>query len=183
MKIIGRAWLPLLGKLELAVPENSDRRLLEEFFSSLSEETILLRFLRPLRDFGRTIERILNPGRTVVAVVALYDSKVIGSAEIYHVKPSVGEFAIVVHDNFQRRGVGTTLTYTSFRLAKVKGLKRIIAYFHEENEAMKRLTARFQGRIVSFIDDLYMAEFDLENAVGAGEKVLAFKNIKVALSI
>jgi hypothetical protein len=61
-------------------------------------------------------------------------------------------------------------------------LEKVIAYFHVENEAMKKLTVRFKGRIADVLDDLYMAEFNLEEAVRAGEDVLAVKGIRVNLA-
>jgi N-acetylglutamate synthase-like GNAT family acetyltransferase len=179
LKTIGKALLPKLGLIELAIPRKEDRKLLERFFTSLSEETILLRFLRPLKNFEDVINRILDNKRTIVAINAVYSGEIIGSAEVYHVKPEVGEYAIVVHDMFQRKGVGTTLTYSSFKLARAKETKKIIAYTHEENEAMKKLALRFKGRIADVLDDLYVIEFNVDKAIKEGDRVLASKGIRV----
>ena len=183
MKIIGKAFLPTLGEVQLGEPEPGDEELIAKFFSSLSEETILLRFLRPLKDFHEAAKRIVDPQRTAAATLAAYGeaSSVIGSAEVYRVTRDTGEFAIVVHDNYQRRGLGTTLMYTVLNLAFRRGLRRIIAYTHEDNIPMKKLAQKFQGKIAGVEDDVYIIEFQLPQALNAGLEALKSKGIRLNL--
>ncbi|BEP17950.1 hypothetical protein PYJP_13020 [Pyrofollis japonicus] len=167
--------------MRLEEPSKGDEHRLLAFFESLSRETVLMRFLRPIRHFGPEVRRILDRSTTPVAVVtSLPDGKVIGSGEVYKITPSEGELAIVVHDAYQRRGLGSLIMYTLFLESAKKGIRKIHAYTHETNIPMKRLAKKFGGRLAGRIEeDMYDFVFDTEEALKIGEKVLAEKGIVV----
>jgi len=174
------AEVPGLGIVVLEEPLSEDRERLLKFFSSLSEETIMLRFLRPMRFFESEVERILDKNHTPVAVMAALPREVIGSGEVYEVKETEGELAIVVHDNYRRRGLGTLIMYMLFLEARDKGFKLIHAYTHETNVPMKRLAEKFMGRVIGMIEeDMYDIVFSVEESIKAGEEALRRKGIRV----
>ena len=179
-KPIALAEVPRLGLVELEEPLEEDRGRLLRFFKSLSEETVMLRFLRPIRFFEPEVERILDKNRTPVSVIASKEGPVIGSGEVYRIRGSEGELAIVVHDNYRRRGLGTLIMYMLFTEAQKKGFTKIHAYTHETNVPMKRLAQKFRGKLVGMIEeDMYDFLFSVEEAIEAGTKALREKGIVV----
>ncbi len=140
----------------------------------------MLRFLRPLRFFEPEVERILDKNHTPVSVIASKESLVIGSGEVYRIKGDEGELAIVVHDNYRRRGLGTLIMYMLFAEAQKKGFTKIHAYTHETNVPMKRLAQKFRGKFISMIEeDMYDFLFSVEEAIEAGARALREKGIVV----
>ena len=142
----------------------------------------MLRFLRPIRFFEPEVERILNRTHTPVAVIASKEGVVIGSGEIYRIRAGEGELAIVVHDNYRRRGLGTLIMYILFTEARKKGFTKIHAYTHETNIPMKKLAQKFHGKPVGMIEeDMYDFLFSVEEAIEAGAEALREKSIIVKL--
>ena len=136
-----------------------------------------------MRFFEPEVDRILDKRSTPVAVMASKERRVIGSGEVYRIKEGEGELAIVVHDNYRRRGLGTLIMYMLFLGAREKGFRKIHAYTHETNIPMKRLAQRFRGVVVGMIEeDMYDIVFDTGSAIEAGAKALREKGIVVKLS-
>ena len=46
------------------------------------------------------------------------------------------EFALIVHDEFQRKGIGKFLLAHLMRIAKSKGVDAFVAYVHPQNQPM-----------------------------------------------
>lgn len=181
-RLIAYAEVPRLGIVGLEEPFRDDRERLIEFFSSLSEDTIMLRFLRPLRFFEPEVDRILDRSHTPVAVIASREKSVIGSGEVYKIKEGEGELAIVVHDKYRRRGLGTLIMYMLFVEAKRKGIVKIHAYTHETNIPMKKLAQKFQGVVAGMIEeDMYDIIFNTDSAIEAGAKALKEKGITIKI--
>ena len=179
-RAIALAEVPSLGLVELEEPLSEDKERLLRFFNSLSEETIMLRFLRPVRYFEPEVERILDKSHTPIAIIASKEGPIIGSGEVYRIRSDEGELAIVVHDNYRRRGLGTLIMYMLFTEARGKGFTKIHAYTHETNVPMKRLAQKFGGKLVGMIEeDMYDFLFSVEKAIDAGTRALREKGVIV----
>ena len=120
------------------------------FHEGLSERSVYLRYFSPLKlqqriahsrllricfnDYDREIalvaERTLGKGKYEVLGVARL-SKIHGS--------SSAEFAVVVTDKWQRKGLGTELTKRLIQIAKNEKLTRITAYTLTENHDMQNM--------------------------------------------
>ena len=124
--------------------EVTDAALIRQFVQSLSSETRYLRFMSPLKELSaQMVDRltrvdhsrdaaligIVNPaGADRVVGVARYAANADGES---------CELAIVVADDWQRRGLGSRLLSLLVDTASARGLKRIGGDVLAINEPMK----------------------------------------------
>jgi GNAT superfamily N-acetyltransferase len=124
-----------------------DESLMSDFQKSLSQETVHLRYFGcakleiRIRDDFRTrtclgsrtlvVERLLpiGDGREIIGVAYLIKVDDVNQAE----------FAIVIADKWQRRGVGTKLLGALLEIGCTEGLDAIFGYILAENGAMRRI--------------------------------------------
>jgi RimJ/RimL family protein N-acetyltransferase len=127
-----------------------DKRMLEDGLRHLSDESVQRRFLTLKRSFSRSELRYLTEvnGRDHVALVAEYpgDSvrRLIAVARfVRHTDDATAaEAAIVVADDWQRRGVGTELAEQLSERARALGITRFTATMASDNIAAHRLMRR-----------------------------------------
>jgi len=142
-------------QFRLIRPDDADR--IKELFYDLSEESIYFRFLTPLRSLRRqTLQDFYNVDQdrdiSIVAVISIDDEKeveeIIGAGRyLLDRGKNEAEFALLVEDEYQGRGVGTFLLSQLMRIAKSKGVKRFIAYVHPQNQKMVRFIHK-TGKVV-----------------------------------
>ncbi len=142
-------------QFRLIRPDDADR--IKGLFYNLSEESIYFRFLTPLRSLRRqTLQDFYNVDQdrdiSIVAVISTDDEKeaekIIGAGRyLLDRSKNAAEFALLVEDDYQGRGVGTFLLNHLMRIAKSKGVKRFIAYVHPQNQKMVRFIHK-TGKVV-----------------------------------
>lgn len=125
-------------------PDDSDR--IKELFYDLSEESVYFRFLTPLKSLRRqTLQDFYNVDQDAdVSIVAAIDpedekgaERLIGAGRyLLNRNTNQAEFALLVHDEFQHKGIGTFLLNQLMRIAKSKGIDAFIAYVHPQNQKM-----------------------------------------------
>lgn len=155
-------------------PEDADPML--EFFESLSTQTIYLRFFTPLKQLSRRmlIQLTQIDYDREIALVAWFPAqtgeKIIGTARIiFNANGTEGEFAIMLADSWQGKGIGAALLKSCLAFSKRYGLKRVFGVVLRENKQMLRLADKLgfkkvgtpaSGEIELIIDidklDLYM---------------------------
>jgi RimJ/RimL family protein N-acetyltransferase len=124
-----------------------DKRMLEDGLRHLSDESVQRRFLTLKRSFSRAELRYLTEvdGRDHVALVAEYPGdparRLIAVARFVRLAddPTAAEVAIVVADDWQRRGVGTLLAEQLAARARHSGIRRFTATIASDNLAARRL--------------------------------------------
>ena len=136
-------------------PDDTDR--IKELFYGLSEESIYFRFLTPLRSLRRqTLQDFYNVDQSRdISVVAVIKSdeegeteKIIGAGRyLLNRSTNEAEFALLVNDDYQNRGIGTFLLNHLMRIAKSKGVEAFIAYVHPQNQPMIRFIHK-TGKVV-----------------------------------
>jgi RimJ/RimL family protein N-acetyltransferase len=134
-----------------------DKRMLEEGLRHLSDESVQRRFLTLKRSFSRSELRYLTEvnGRDHVALVAEYPGdavrRLIAVARFVRDAddPAAAEAAIVVADDWQRRGVGTELAEQLAEEARRNGIRRFTATMASDNLAARRLMRRMTSRLES----------------------------------
>lgn len=134
------------------------------FHESLSERSVYLRYFSPLKlqqrvahtrllricfnDYDREIalvaERSLGKGRFEVLGVGRM-SRVHGTG--------TAEFAVVVSDKWQNKGLGTELTKRLVAIAKTEKLERLVAYTLAENHEMQHMSKKLGFEIKHGTED------------------------------
>lgn len=129
-----------------------DKRFLEDGLRHLSDESVHRRFLSPKRSFSRSELRYLTEvdGRDHVALVAEYPGEpvrrliAVGRFVRLVQDPDAAEVAIVVSDDWQRRGVGSLFAERLAAEARHLGIRRFTATIASDNlpahKLMQRLT-------------------------------------------
>ena len=124
--------------------------MLEDGLRQLSPESVQRRFLTPKSSFSRSELRYLTEvdGRDHVALVAedprLPVRRLIAVGRFVRLgdDPTAAEVAIVVADDWQRRGVGSALSERLATEARRLGIRRFTATMASTNEPARRLMAK-----------------------------------------
>jgi acetyltransferase len=119
----------------------TDDELMLELFDSFSEETIHLRFFSFMKNMPKDrLEKFTHidyeKQMAIVALVDEGDRERIVAVGRYSVLPSYpyeAEFAVVVQDSYQRRGIGTEVLQHLVHIARHKGVRVVVADVMQEN--------------------------------------------------
>jgi acyl-CoA hydrolase/GNAT superfamily N-acetyltransferase len=159
-------------KIRLIRPDDSDR--VKELFYGLSEESKYFRFLAPLRALPRqTLQDFYDVDQdSDVSIVAVMcpdeegvNERIIGAGRyLLNRTTNEAEYALLVHDDFQHRGLGMFLFNHLARIAKSKGVDMFVAYVHPRNQPMIRFihkTGRVSESHLSLEDEEYIFKLKL----------------------
>jgi len=132
-----------------------DKHFLEEALHQLSEVSVQRRFLTAKRKFTRAELRYLTEvdGWDHVALVAESPTqparRLIAVARYVRLPtdPEAAEAAIVVADDFQRRGLGSLLAEELARRARMRGIRRFTATMAGDNVPAQRLFEKLTGHM------------------------------------
>ncbi|TFG10143.1 GNAT family N-acetyltransferase [Candidatus Thorarchaeota archaeon] len=163
---------PITVHFRLIRPDDTDR--IKELFYDLSEESIFFRFLTPLRSLRRqTLQEFYNVDQdrdiSIVAVISPDEEeeseRIIGAGRyLLNRSTNEAEFALLVQDEYQGKGIGTFLLNHLMRIAKSKGVEAFIAYVHPRNQPMIRFLHK-TGKIIesrlSMADEEYVFKLNL----------------------
>jgi acetyltransferase len=131
-----------------------DEPLIVQFHQTLSEQSVYLRYFHLMTLSHRVAHERLTRICFIdydreMALVADYKNPDTGQHEILgvgrlsklHGIPE-GEFALLVSDSFQSKGLGTELLRRLVAIGRDEGLKRITAEILSENKAMQRVSEK-----------------------------------------
>jgi acetyltransferase len=125
-------------------PDDAER--VQAFIAGLSPESRYRRFMFALREASPAfLERLVNvDGHRNMALIAVVgagpDERMIGVARYAAEEYGIDcEFAVVVADAWQGRGIGTTLTRMLFDHATKEGFRLIFGIIQADNERMLAL--------------------------------------------
>ncbi len=131
-------------EVRLIRPDDADK--IKGLFYGLSEESIFFRFLTPLKSLRRqTLHEFYYVDQEAdISLVAVIDENGNGECEkiiaagryLLNRNTNQAEFALLVKDEFQNKGIGTFLLNQMMRIAKSKGVEAFIAYVHPKNVPM-----------------------------------------------
>ena len=132
-----------------------DEPMIADFLKTVSEETLRQRyFVSHLNISHELLVRFVNIDYDrEIAIVAEYGQgkkkRIIGVGRLTgEADRGKGEFAVIVHDDFQRRGLGFKLTDTIIGIAQEKGLREITGYIDSNNHRMLQVVSE-----LGFIDE------------------------------
>lgn len=109
------------------------------FLGGLSLETLYRRFFSVPRIDERLVEMVVHPTECCsVALVAHQGGRIVGVAtyDRVEVDPTAAEVAIVIADEWQHRGVGSTLMRKLGGAASRRGIERFTATMLSDNRAV-----------------------------------------------
>lgn len=112
-----------------------DREALREFVHSLSIESITRRFFSPGIDRDAVVDKLI-PKQGDFALVAIRNERIIAHACYYSTSEKNAEVSIVVHDNYQGKGLGTILLGQLVQAARRNGILVFEAIVQPENYRM-----------------------------------------------
>ena len=136
-----------------------DEPLIVEFHAGHSEHTLRMRFFGLVRVLTRdSLIRLchLDYDREL-ALVAVDQSgtspKIVGVSR-YYLQPDSGEaeFALIVGETWQKRGLGTHLMQRLIAVAREAGIKRLVGLILPENAEMLQLVRRLGFHITATPD-------------------------------
>jgi acetyltransferase len=142
------------------------------YHEQLSERTVYFRYFHPMKlDQRVTHERLaricfIDYDREM-ALVAVHEDAIIAVGRLVKVKgdPAAApesEFAILVSDAFQGRGLGAELLRRLVEIASAEKVRVVSAEILPENRAMQRVCERLGFRLRhSFSDGVVRAEFTI----------------------
>ena len=146
--------LPDGTRILLRPIEAGDKDRLSVALARLSQETIRRRFLAAKPNFSAAELRYLTEvdGHHHLALAAFPaedPDTIVGVARCVRLpnQPATAEFAIVVGDPLQGRGLGTLLARELARAARAAGIRRFAATMLGDNEAARRLMRTFSRRL------------------------------------
>ena len=130
------------------MPEDAERML--DFLAALSPDTRYRRFHIVIPDppreelLRRVGEHVTVPPARGVALVALDDDKIVGSARCQRARPddTAAEAAVVVRDDYQGRGIGKQLLLALVEEARARGVRVLYAYIQPDNKRILDMLAR-----------------------------------------
>ncbi|MFZ3074428.1 MAG: GNAT family N-acetyltransferase, partial [Minisyncoccales bacterium] len=138
-----------------------------EFLNNLSEESKRFRFFNAPENFDAKFARHFTQidYERETAIIAEIEEKgkkiTIGAGRLIEEEPNVtAEFAIVVADAWQRKGLGKKITDHMIRIARQQGLKKIYLSFLKDNYAIKALVKK-EGFAIVENPDSGSAELNL----------------------
>jgi acetyltransferase len=100
-----------------------------------------------------------------MALVALHEGNIIGVTRIRRVHGSKdAEFAIIISDEYQGKGIGTELVRRILDVAREEGFGRVVADILPDNLVMQRICEKLGFRIKRSVDDP-VVKVELELAV------------------
>ena len=138
----------------------ADAAIEQAFVHGLSPQSSYLRFHGTIKDLSKKdLEKFTNPdSRNAVALIVLHSGET-GEEEIgvarYAIDPDGvnGEFAIVVADAWQKRGIGTRLMNALIRHLQGSGVKRISGSVLKSNSAMRKFVKLLDFAETNIPDD------------------------------
>jgi acetyltransferase len=151
----------------------ADEPLLVEFHKTLSDYSVHFRYFEAISLRQRTIHErlrrhcVLDHTREFALVADSADPhghhQILGVGRLFR-EPDCdkGEFALLISDRWQGKGLGTVLLKLLVRLGRQSHLRRIIGHILPENTAMKRVSEKV-GFKLQFNADAgeWLAEIDL----------------------
>jgi acetyltransferase len=152
-----------------------DEPLLVAFHGTLSERTVALRYFHAMKLSTRVAhERLtricfVDYDREMVLVAERNNPEVDGGREILGVgrlskirSTGDAEFALLISDNFQKRGLGSALLRRLIAIARDEGIHRIVGLILPENLGMRRVCEKLGFRLSHDAEDgVFKAEMVL----------------------
>ena len=127
----------------------------QQFVRDLSDQSRRRRFFAPLRELTADqldrVTRTRDPRELALVAETVDDAqaRIVAMAQYVLCEPDDAEFAVVVHDAFQRQGLGTELIGALAEHAARQGLTALAAFVLADNWPMLTLLASLGCELAS----------------------------------
>jgi acetyltransferase len=171
---LSKAALPDKTEVTIRPIRPEDEPLMVGFHRGLSDESVRLRYFCSMSLAQRTThERLVRVclsdyDRQIVLVATRYNNpdqreEIVGVGRLSRIPATRdAEFAIVVGDQWQHRGLGTHLLQAVINAARAEGVERVIADILTQNTQMQKVCKRLGFALQAVTDDqLFHAELRL----------------------
>jgi GNAT superfamily N-acetyltransferase len=168
--------LPLEGGelVDFRPVRQDDRGTLQNGMSELSSRSRLFRFFTPASKLSdELLQRFTEVDQhNHVAWIAIGHDQPqhpgLGIARFIRIKnqPAIAEFAVVVIDSYQRRGVGTILMAVLYWTARTKGIEILRGFVLPENSVMLNWLGRL-GAVGRYEDGIYRMDMPVRDALSS----------------
>jgi RimJ/RimL family protein N-acetyltransferase len=156
-------WHTRIGNIVLRMSHPDDAHLMQDLMRRLSSRSRFLRFFYAAPELtpamiGSFTRNAPTETMTLLAVVEEDGQETVIAMAQYSVAayPERCNFAVVVADDWQRRGVGTRLIQTLIDIARAAGIERFEDDVLAENQAMLQLMSKLGFTIVRHEEDSYL---------------------------
>jgi RimJ/RimL family protein N-acetyltransferase len=142
-------------RIEIRALRPGDRADMLAAVGRISAQSLYRRFFGSKRDFSEKEKAyyldvdFINHVALVATVEEGGRTDIVGGARYVVVKPGTAEVAFAVVDEFQGKGIGTTLMRHLTFLARNAGLKEIIAEVLPENAAMLKVFGKSGTKVAT----------------------------------
>jgi acetyltransferase len=148
---------------------SEDKEKLFEMYSTLSKDTNYYRFLNYQPVTRWIVEQWCDVNyddkMTILAIVKENGKEKVIADSRYYLDKTTGEaeIAIVVHDDYQGKGIGTKLLAYTIEVAKKMGVKKLYAYLSPTNRRIIHVVKTL-GFTVKWVFDIgeYRADLPLQ---------------------
>jgi len=145
-----------------------DEPMIAEMLATMGEESLRSRFFEGVPQFthDRLVRFANNDYEREIAMIAELaepgHKRIIGVGRLIgDPERGAGEFTVLVHDEFQGRGLGFKLVDLLIGIAEEKGFAQIAGSFTEDNERMRELTDALGFRVDSTDEGIVSVCLDL----------------------
>lgn len=114
---------------------------LKRFYAELSADSRVSRFHAACRGISRQQAETFAAAdhRRRDGFVAVADGRIVGHLVLEPMGTDIEELAVAVDDRLQHRGVGTLLLAAAVASARLRGIRRLVAWVRAENGVMRHL--------------------------------------------
>jgi acetyltransferase len=127
-----------------------DEPMHEEMFSTFSTESKRFRFFGPIKESHEMLAHYtqIDYDREIAIIAELTEGGRKRMAGVVRLIAGpyneTAEYDIVIGDPWQGQGLGTIMTRYILEIARNRGIKKVVAYVLEDNDAMLRLFEKFR---------------------------------------
>ena len=146
--------LPGVGDFKIRAIRPTDAALLKELFAALSPRSVYMRFFSPLKQLSddmlvRLTQIDYDKQIALVAVQAqdAQEHMLAVVRVIETIDSQNAEFAVLVKDAFQGKGIGACLLLRSLGIARLRGIKTICGLVLAENTQMLALGRKLDFKV------------------------------------
>ncbi len=156
------------GEVTIRPIRPEDEPLMVKFHESLSERTVYQRYLHMMKLSQRVAHERLTRICFIdydreMALVAIHEGNIVGVSRLRKIHGTKdAEFAVIISDDYQGRGIGTELVRRLMEYARNEGVGRVIADVLPDNLVMQRISEKLGFQIKRSLDEpVVKVELDL----------------------